>query len=107
MNIITHSITQPTRERFDFDARCRWEGEGGLQQPPFDRELPWSGGGWPLRIGMAGILRRMTASFAGPLNWLVSSDGRFARDTRELFGIPPRGSERSLPRATASIPSRG
>jgi hypothetical protein len=88
MNIITHSITQPTADRFDYEARCRWEGEGGLQQPPFNRGLPWSGSGWPLRIGMAGILRRMTASFAGPLDWLVSSDGRFARDARELFGIP-------------------
>jgi hypothetical protein len=88
MNISARSITQPTADRFDYEARCRWEGEGGSQRLSFDRGLPESGSKWPLRKGLAGILRRLTASSMRPLDWLVSSDGRFARDTRELFGIP-------------------
>jgi hypothetical protein len=88
MKIIAGSIAQPTREQFDFEARCRWEGEGGLQQLPFDWGLSRSGSGGPPRVGILGMLKRITASCAVPLDWLVSSDGRFARDTRELFGIP-------------------
>lgn len=88
MNIIARSITQPTGRQFDFDARCRWEGEGGSQRLPFHRGSPESSGGWPLRIGIVGMLKRMAASCPSALNWLVSSDGRFASDTREMFGIP-------------------
>ena len=88
MNIIARSIAQPTGEQFDLDARGRWEGEGGLQQSSFDRGLPEGGSGLPLRIGMAGMWSRLTVSCTRPLDWLVSNDGRLARDTRELFGIP-------------------
>jgi hypothetical protein len=88
MNNITGSIAQPTGEQFDFDACRRWEGEGGLQQLPFDRRLSEGSSGWTLRAGMAGMWSRMADSYTRPLEWLVSSDGRFARDTRELFGIP-------------------
>ena len=88
MNIIAHSITQPTGQQFDSDARYRWEEEGGSQRLPLVRELPESGSRWPLQEGLAEILRYLTASYTRPLDWLVSSDGRFARDTREMFGIP-------------------
>jgi hypothetical protein len=88
MNFVMHSVRQPTGEQFDIDARCRWEGEGGLQQAPYDLGTPLSGIMWPLRIGMAGLLRRMTAPCLEPLNWLLRSDGRVARDIREMFGIP-------------------
>ena len=41
-----------------------------------------------MRLGIAGLVTRALDSCTGALDWLVSSDGRFARDTRELFGIP-------------------
>lgn len=87
MNIMAHSIAQPTGQQFDFDACRRWEGEGGQQQPPFDGKLS-AGRKWALRIGTAPIWKWMADSCMRPLDWLVSSDGRVARDTRELFGIP-------------------
>jgi hypothetical protein len=88
MNFVMHSITQPTREQFDLDARSRWEGEGGSQKLPFDCVSSKSGNGGQSRIGILGMLKRIVASCAVPLSWLVSCDGRFARDTREMFGIP-------------------
>ena len=88
MNIIARSFAQPTGQQFDVDARCRWDGEGGSQRLPFDRGSPESGSGWPLRIGIVGMLKRMAASCTSALDWLVSSNGRFASDTREMFGIP-------------------
>src|SRR5688572_19997060 len=88
MSFVMHSVRQPTREQFDVDARCRWEGEGGLQQAPYDLATPLKSIVWPLQIGLAGMLRRMAASCSGPFNWLLRSDKRLARDIREMFGIP-------------------
>jgi len=89
MNIIVRPIAQPTREQFDFNACCRWDEDGGLQRPPFDRGIPPENlNGWPLRIGVIGIWERLKASGTHLLDWLVSSDGRLARDIRELFGVP-------------------
>jgi len=88
MNIVIQSIGQPTRERFDLEAHRRWEGEGGMQTPAFAHGAPKSTSEWPLRMGISVFLRRVADLCLRPVDWIVSSDGRFARDTREMFGIP-------------------